>query len=42
MLPAIQKSIEKGTGWARGNKDFIATGNYKNLVKSNRLFLGLK
>lgn len=42
MLPTVQKSIEKGIGWAEGNKDFIATGDYKNLVKSNRLFLGLK
>lgn len=42
MLPTVQKSIEKGTGWAEGNKDFIATGDYKNLAKSNRLFLGLK
>lgn len=42
MLPTVQKSIEKGTGWAEGNKDFIATGDYKNIAKSNRLFLGLK
>ena len=42
MLQTIQKSIEKGTGWAEDNKDFIATGDYKNLAKSNRLFLGLK
>jgi hypothetical protein len=42
MLPAVQQSIEKGAGWVEGNKDFIAVGNYKNLAKSNRLFLGLK
>jgi hypothetical protein len=42
MLPTVQKSIEKGADWAEGSKDFIATGNYKNLIKSNRLFLGLK
>jgi len=42
MLQTVQESIEKGTGWAKGNKDFIATGDYKNLAKSNRLFLGLK
>lgn len=42
MLPTVQKAIEKGTGWAKENKDFIATGDYKNLAKSNRLFLGLK
>jgi hypothetical protein len=42
MLPTVQKSIEKGTGWAEGNKDFIATGDCKNLAKSSRLFLGLK
>jgi len=42
MLPTIQKAIEKGVGWTEGNKDFIATGGYTNLAKSNRLFLGLK
>lgn len=42
MLPAVQKGIESGIGWAEGGKDFIATGDYKNLAKSNRLFLGLK
>jgi len=42
MLPTVQKSIEKGVGWTEGNKEFIAVGNYKNLTKSNRLFLGLK
>ena len=42
ILPAIQKTIEKGAGWATGNKDLIAVGNYKNLAKSNRLFLGVK
>lgn len=42
MLPTVQKSIEQGIGWAEGNKDFIAVGDYKNLAKSNRLFLGLK
>lgn len=42
MLPTVQKSIEKGIGWAEGNKDFIAVGDHKNLAKSNRLFLGLK
>ena len=42
MLQTIQKPIEKGTGWAEDSKDFIATGDYKNLAKSNRLFLGLK
>ena len=42
MLPTVQKAIEKGTGWAKENKNFIATGDYKNLANSNRLFLGLK
>jgi hypothetical protein len=42
MLQTIQKPIEKGAGWAEDSKDFIATGDYKNLAKSNRLFLGLK
>ena len=42
MLPIVQKGIERGIGWAEGSKDFIATGDFKNLAKSNRLFLGLK
>lgn len=42
MLPSIREGIEKGVGWKEGSKDLIATGNYKGLAKSNRLFLGLK
>ena len=42
MLPAVRKGIEKGLGWNEGSKDFIATGNFKKLTKSNRLFLGLQ
>ena len=28
MLPTVQESIEKGVGWAEGNKDFIAVGSH--------------
>lgn len=42
LLPSILAGIEKGIGWMKGSKDLIATGNHKNLAKSNRLFLGLE
>jgi len=41
-LSLFINGIDKGMDWAAGNKDLIATGDYRNLAKSNRLFLGLK
>lgn len=42
MLPTVRKGIEEGFGWKEGNKDLIATGDFKSLAKNNRLFLGLQ
>ena len=42
MLPPVREGIEKEYKWQNPQKDFIATGNPKNLTKSGRLFLGLK
>jgi hypothetical protein len=42
MLHTIRKEIEKGVGWKEGSKELIATGDFKSLTKSNRLFLGLQ
>ena len=42
MLPSVRAGIEKGVKWKEGAKDLIATGDFKSLAKSNRLFLGLQ
>ena len=42
MLPNVREGIEKGAEWEEGGKDLVATGDFKSLAKSNRLFLGLQ
>ena len=42
MLPSILDGIKKGIEWMKESNDLIATGNHRNLARSNRLFLGLK